>query len=87
MTNTVVGETYTMVLQITSTCQNEVEIAFSGHDDWFKSYVPANAKAETIKHFPIRFRLSIIRFNQFEIFDSRFHILIQLIIIFYINLG
>ena len=48
MTNTVVGETYTMVLQITSTCQNEVEVGFSGHDDWFKSYVPANAKAETI---------------------------------------
>ena len=37
-----------MVLQVTSTCPNKVEIGFSGHDGWFKSYAPDNAKASTI---------------------------------------
>ena len=48
ITNTIVGETYTMVLEVTSTCQNEVEIGFSGHGGWLKAYAPANAKATTI---------------------------------------
>ena len=33
-----------MILNVTSTCPNEVEIGFSGLGGWMKSYAPAKAK-------------------------------------------
>ena len=46
--NTVVGEMYTMVLQVSSTCPEDVEIGFSGDGGWFKTYVPANSSNHLI---------------------------------------
>ena len=46
LTKTVVDEMYTMVLQVTSTCDKTIEIGFPGQ--WFLSYAPANAKASII---------------------------------------
>ena len=42
----VVGRTYTMVLEVTSTCGKSIEIGFNG--GWFLSYAPPNAKRSTI---------------------------------------
>ena len=47
-TKTIAGEPYTMILSVTSTCSNEVEIGFSDHGGWLKSYAPANAKELSI---------------------------------------
>ena len=46
LTKTVVDEMYTMVLQVTSTCDKAIEIGFPGQ--WFLSYAPAHAKASII---------------------------------------
>ena len=42
--NVVVGQKYTMVLEVSSTCPKDVEIGFSGEGGWFKTNVPANSK-------------------------------------------
>lgn len=44
ITKTIEEETYTMMLNVTSTCPYDVEIGFTGHGGWLKSYAPANAK-------------------------------------------
>ena len=44
ITKTISGKPYTMILNVTSTCPNEVEIGFSGLGGWMKSYAPAKAK-------------------------------------------
>ena len=46
--NTVVGEIYTMILTISSTCPEDIEIGFSGDGGWFKTYVPANSTNDLI---------------------------------------
>ena len=46
--NTVVGEMYTMILTISSTCPEDIEIGFSGDGGWFKTYVPANSTNDLI---------------------------------------
>ena len=42
----VVGRTYTMVLEVSSTCGKSIEIGFPGQ--WFLSYAPPNAEGSTI---------------------------------------
>ena len=37
------GNEYTMVLNISSPCPNDIEIGFSGKGGWFKTDVPANS--------------------------------------------
>ena len=39
-----VGDPYHMILQVSSTCPTKVEIGFSGHDGWMKSYAPGNSE-------------------------------------------
>ena len=46
--NAVVGQKYTMVLKVSSTCPKDVEIGFSGEGGWFKTNVPANSNGVDI---------------------------------------
>ena len=48
LNNTKVGEIYTMVLQVSSECLQDVGIGLSGEDGWFKTNVPANSKNKVI---------------------------------------
>lgn len=53
-----VGEKFTMILEVSSTCTHDVEIGFSGQGGWFKKNVPANSKnakliiTDTWRHVP-----------------------------------
>ena len=48
-TKGVAGETYQMILEITTTCPSKVEIGFSDHGEWLRSYSPGNAEKAIIK--------------------------------------
>ena len=37
-----------MILTISSTCPEDIEIGFSGDGGWFKTYVPANSTNDLI---------------------------------------
>ena len=37
------GEKYTMVFNISSTCEKDIEIGLSGDGGWFKTNIPANS--------------------------------------------
>ena len=37
-----------MILQVSSTCYNDVEVGFAGLGGWFKVDVPANSKSSQI---------------------------------------
>ena len=39
-----VGDTYHMILQVSSTCPTKVEIGFSDHGGWMKSHAPGNSE-------------------------------------------
>lgn len=46
--NTMAGKEYTMVLKVSSTCPEDLEIGFSGDGGWFKVNIPANSTNEEI---------------------------------------
>ena len=43
-----VGQKYTLVLKVSSTCSNDIEVGFAGLGGWFKTNVPANSKLAMI---------------------------------------
>ena len=42
------GQKYTLVLKVSSTCSNDIEVGFAGLGGWFKTNVPANSKEAMI---------------------------------------
>ena len=42
------GQKYTLVLKVSSTCSNDIEVGFGGLGGWFKKNIPANSKDAVI---------------------------------------
>ena len=43
-----VGDEYTMVFNVSSNCDKDIEIGFSGEGGWFKTSIPASSNIEQL---------------------------------------
>ena len=43
-----IGQKYTLILKVSSTCSSDIKVGFSGVGGWFKKNVPANSNSAMI---------------------------------------